>query len=127
MAALRLNPPSLPTPLAAYSQVVRKGPIITTAGVVALDSDGNVVGEGDIEAQTRKVLDGVRAAIEAAGGTMEDVVKTTVFIADLADYKGMNSVYNEVFGDAPPARSTIRADLVLPTLLVEIEAVAVVD
>ncbi len=127
MDAQRLNPPGLPTPLAAYSQVVRKGSIVATAGAVALDAEGNVVGEGDIEAQTRAVLENIRTALEAAGASMQDVIKTTVFISDMSDYKGMNVVYNEFFSDAPPARSTLRAELVLPSLLVEIEALAVTD
>lgn len=126
MAAQRINPPSLMTPLAAYCQVARKGSIVATAGQVAFDAQGKVVGEGDIQAQTRKTLENVRDALNAAGASMEDVIKTTVFLSDLANYRGMNVVYSEFFGKAPPARSTVRADLVLPSLLVEIEALAVV-
>ena len=127
MAAQRINPPELPTPLAAYSQVVKKGSIVATAGAVALDADGNLVGEGDIQAQTRQVLENISAALKAAGATMQDVIKTTVFISDMSHYKGMNAVYDEFFSDAPPARSTVKAELVLPSLLVEIEALAVTD
>ena len=127
MPAQRLNPESLSKPMASYCQVVRKGPIVATAGMVALDVSGNVVGEGDIVAQTRQTLENVKNALEAAGASMKDVIKTTIFMSDFANYKGMNSVYNEVFRDAPPARATVRADLVLPSLLVEIEAIAVVD
>ena len=126
MAAQRINPPGLPTPLAAYSHVVKKGSIVATAGEVAIDIDGNIVGPGDIEVQTRTVLENVRIALEAAGASMQDVIKTTVFISDMSNYKGMNRVYNECFGAAPPARSTLKAELVLPALLVEIEALAVV-
>ena len=125
MAAQRINPPELPTPGAAYSQVVKKGTIVATAGTIAMDSNGNVVGEGDIETQTRKVLENISAALQAAGASMQDVIKTTVFISDMSDYKGMNAVYGEFFSDAPPARSTVKAELVLPSLLVEIEALAV--
>lgn len=127
MAAQRINPSSLSTPMAAYSQVVRKGSLVTTAGMVSLDADGQLVGEGDIEAQTRQTLENVKAALAAAGASMDDVIKTTIFISDFANYKAMNAVYDEYFSDAPPARSTIRADLVLPALLIEIEAMAVVD
>ena len=59
--------------------------------------------------------------------TLNDVIKTTIFLSDFANYKGMNVVYNEFFEAAPPARSTVRCDLVLPTLLIEVEAIAVVD
>ena len=127
MEAQRVSPESLPTPMAAYCQVVKKGPIVTTAGMVALDGDGNVVGEGDIVAQTRQTLENVKTALEAVGASMQDVVKLTIFLSDFAHYKGMNSVYNEYFKDAPPVRATVRAELVLPSLFVEIEAMAVVD
>ena len=127
MAAQRLNPNSLPKPMAAYCQVARKGSIVTSAGMVAIDADGNIVGEGDIEAQTRQTLENLKIALEAAGANMSDVIKTTIFLSDFGNYKGMNVVYNEYFGDHPAARSTVRADLVLPTLLVEIEAIAVLD
>ncbi|MBM4438761.1 MAG: RidA family protein, partial [Actinobacteria bacterium] len=64
---------------------------------------------------------------EAAGASLRDVVKTTIFITDFANWPAMNRVYSEYFNAAPPARSTVRADLVMPALLVEIEAIAVVD
>ncbi len=124
--AQRFTPPTLPTPAAAYSQAVRSGSIVATAGQIAFDVDGNVVGEGDIGAQTRQTLANVRGALEAAGASLDDVIKTTVFLADMSDYRGMNEVYNEVFGDSAPARSTVQAALVRPALLVEIEALAVV-
>ena len=126
MEAQRINPPSLSKPMASYSQVVRKGCVVTTAGLVALDADGNLVGEGDIVAQTRQVLENLKAALAAVGASIEDVMKTTVFITDFADYQGMNSVYNEYFDEAPPARATVRADLVTPSFLVEIDAIAMV-
>ncbi len=124
MSVQRLKPQSLPTPMAAYCQVVRKNSIVTTAGMISTNAEGQVVGS-DIETQTRQTLDNLQAALEAAGAGLQDVVKTTVFIKDMADYKGMNQVYNQVFQEHPPARSTVRADLVLPELLIEIEAIAV--
>ena len=126
MQAQRLRPETLSTPMAAYSQVVRKGNIVTTAGMIALDRDGNLVGEGDIHAQTRQTLENLKTALEAAGASIEDVIKTTIFLSDFANYKGMNEVYNEYFRDNPPARATVGAKIVLPTLLVEIDAIAVV-
>lgn len=122
----RFAPPMLPTPAAAYSQAVRKGTLIATAGQIALDAEGNVVGGGDIGAQTKQTLANLRGALEAAGASLDDVIKTTVFLSDMSHYRGMNEVYNQVFGDATPARSTVQATLVLPELLVEIEAIAVV-
>jgi 2-iminobutanoate/2-iminopropanoate deaminase len=123
----RFNPGSLAKPIAAYCQVTRRGPIVTTAGMIATDAGGKVVGLGDIAAQTRQALENVKAALEAAGASLKDVVKTTIFITDLANYQGMNAVYNEYFAQNPPARSTVRVDLVLPTLLIEIEAIAILD
>ena len=110
--------------MAAYCQVVRKHSIVTTAGMISTNAEGQVVGS-DIETQTRQTLDNLQVALEAAGAGLQDVVKTTVFIKDMADYKGMNQVYNQVFQEHPPARSTVRGDLVLPELLIEIEAIAV--
>ena len=127
MKPQRLNPDGFPQPLAAYCYVTKKGPMVFTAGMVALDEQGNVVGEGDAAAQTREVIESIRKALAAAGADLEDVVKTTIFLSDLGNYKAMNAVYSEYFGQNPPVRSCIEAKLVLPTLLVEIEAVAVVD
>ena len=127
MDAQRINPEGLSTPMAAYSQVVRKGNMVTTAGMIALDRDGNLVGEGDIRAQTRQTLENLKTALEAAGASLQDVIKTTIFLSDFANYPGMNEVYNEYFSDCPPARATVGAEVVLPTLLVEIDAIAVVE
>lgn len=127
MSVQRINPETFAKPLAAYCQVTRKGSIVTTAGMIALDGNGQVVGEGDIEAQTRQTLENLQNALQAAGASLADVLKTTIFLSNFDNYQGMNAVYNEFFKDHPPARSTIRCDLVLPTLLVEIEAIAVVE
>ena len=127
MEVQRLNPSTMPKPAGPYCQVVRKGPIVTTAGAVAFAPSGELVGEGDVGAQTRQVLENVKAALEAAGASLADVVKTTVFITNVDDFQAMNRVYLEFFGDHPAARSTVRVDLMMPSLLVEIEAMAVVD
>ncbi len=127
METQRLNPPGLSKPLASYCQVVRKGSLVTTAGMIPMNDSGEVVGEGDIEAQTRQTLENMKTALEAAGASLADVVKTTIYLSNMDNYKGMNAVFNEYFEAHPPARATVRADIVLPTLLVEIDAIAVVE
>jgi 2-iminobutanoate/2-iminopropanoate deaminase len=84
------------------------------------------VGKGDIRAQTRQTLENVKAVLEEGGASLGDVMKVTVFLADIGDRDGMNEVYQEFFGEAPPARSAIEVTLG-PDILVEIEAVAVIS
>ncbi len=127
MKEQRLNPSTLPKPPAAYCQVVRKGGLVTTAGMVSQNADGEVIGEGDIEIQTRQVLENLKIALREVGASFKDIVKTTIFLSDMAYYKGMNTVFNEYFEGKTPARSTVQAGLALPSLLVEIEAIAVID
>jgi reactive intermediate/imine deaminase len=93
---------------------------------VALDKEGNLVGQGDVGAQTRQVLENVKAVLEEGGATLNDVMKATVFLADIKDFAAMNEVYADFFGDAKPARSTVQAALAKPEFLVEIEAIAIV-
>ena len=94
--------------------------------MLALDSSGNLVGEGDAGAQTRQVLENIKEIIEAAGGTLEDIVYNMIFLADLGDYQAMNEVYGSYFPENPPARACVQAGLVRPEFLVEIAATAVV-
>lgn len=102
------------------SKVVIANGFAFVSGTVPVKPDGSIP-EG-IEAQTRLVLDQMKDLVAQAGGTMADVVKTTVFITDKSLFSGMNAVYGEFFADEPPARSTIVCDLVAD-ILVEIEAV----
>ncbi|MCH2320452.1 MAG: RidA family protein [SAR202 cluster bacterium] len=127
MEIQRVNPEGLATPLAAYSQVVRAGSLVTTAGLIALDAEGKVVGEGDVEAQVRKTLDNLVIALESVGASLDDVIKTTLYVSDMADYKAVNDVYNGYFADIRPARATVEAPLVMPSLLFEMDAIAVVS
>jgi reactive intermediate/imine deaminase len=114
-------------PLGSYCQSARRGNIVATAGVAAVNSAGQVVGGTDIVEQTRATLDNLKLALEAAGASIADVIKVTVFLTDFANYKGFNRAFDEYFADNPPARATVRADLVIPALLVEIDAIAVLD
>ena len=103
------------------SPAVRAGDFVYVSGQVPV-RDGSVV-DGGIEPQTRQVLDNVKAALALAGATMEDVVKTTVWIEDARDFGGMNKVYATYFPKGPPARTTVESRLMID-IKVEIEAVA---
>jgi 2-iminobutanoate/2-iminopropanoate deaminase len=117
-----IQPEDLPVPVPPYSPVVVGGDLVFTAGQVAMDRSGTVVAGGVAE-QTEQVLRNVAACLVAAGCTMDDVVKTTVFLADLADFPAFNEVYGRHFERPYPTRTTVQAGLA-PGLLVEIEAVA---
>lgn len=122
MARQALQPEGLATPKPPYSPVVIAGDTVYTAGQIANDAGGNLV-EGGIEEQTRQTLSNVRTCLEAAGCTMDDVVKVNAFLADLADFPGYNEVYREFFEAPYPVRTSVQAGLPAG-VLVEIEAVA---
>lgn len=124
MAHTPIIPTGSAPPLAPYSPGVRAGNHIYVSGMLALDKEGKSVGIGDITAQTRHVLESVKAVIEAGGGKMSDIAYNAIILKDLADYAAMNKVYAEYFPLNPPARYCIRADLVKPEFLVEITSVA---
>ncbi|MEA3459179.1 MAG: RidA family protein [Chloroflexota bacterium] len=114
-----------PAAVGPYSQAVRAGEFVFAAGQVAIDpATGKFIG-GGIEEQTRQVLKNLTAVLEAAGSSLGQVVKTTVFLRDIADFKAMNAVYAQFFPEQPPARSTIAVNALPLGALVEIEAVAV--
>ena len=117
-------PPSSAPPLAPYSPGVRSGNAVYVSGTLAMDSDGNTVASEDVVTQTRHVLESVKSVIEAAGGSMSDIVYNMIFLKDIKDYSAMNSVYEKYFQENPPARWCIRADLVKPEFLVEISSIA---
>jgi 2-iminobutanoate/2-iminopropanoate deaminase len=126
MGVKRFNPPTMMKPLGSYCQSARRGNIVATAGVAAIDRDGKLVGGDDIVAQTLATLENLKFSLEAAGASIGDVIKVTAYLTDFANYKGFNQAFDEYFADQPPARATVRADLVIPALLVEIDALAVV-
>ena len=111
-------------PLAPYSPGAKANNVVYVSGILAMDSTGKTVGVGDAKAQTRQVIEGIKAVVEAAGGTLDDVTYNAIFLRDLADYAAMNEVYKEYFGTNPPARYCIEAKLVRPEFLVEISSIA---
>ncbi len=126
-----IQSPKLPAPMrgGAFSAGVEApaGQTVYVSGQVSMDAEGNVVGEGDVRAQTEKVLENVATVLEAAGGSLDDVVKVTVFITDMAHYDGIHEVRRRYFGEPYPASSMVEVSaLIDPRLLVEVEAVAVI-
>jgi 2-iminobutanoate/2-iminopropanoate deaminase len=116
------QPEQMAKPKPPYSPVVVSGDTVWTAGQIANDHEGNLIG-GGIAEQTRRSLENVRTCLEAAGCTMDDVVKVNAYLADLGDMAGYNEVYREFFDEPYPARSSVQAGLP-PGVLVEIEVVA---
>lgn len=117
-----IQPDGVPAPVPPYSPVVAAGDLVFTAGQVAMDPAGAIVAGGVAE-QTEQVLRNVAACMAAAGCSLDDVVKTTVFLDDLADFPAFNEIYARHFTRPFPARTTVQAGLA-PGVLVEIEAVA---
>jgi 2-iminobutanoate/2-iminopropanoate deaminase len=117
-----LQPDGLAVPKPPYSPVVVSGETVYTAGQIANDADGNLV-VGGIAEQAQQTLENVRTCLEAAGCTMDDVVKVNAYLADLGDFPGYNDVYVEFFAQPYPARTSVQAGLP-PGVLIELEAVA---
>ena len=115
-----------PGAVGPYSQAVRAGDFVFTAGQIALDPATGQMVEGGIEAQARQALTNVSAVLQAAGTSLANVVKTTVFLAEMGEFKAMNGVYAEFFPDAPPARSAVQAAALPLGARIEIEAIAIV-
>ena len=124
-----INTDKAPAPVGPYNQaVVASGQMVFVAGQVPLDpASGSLVGEGDIKAQTEQSLKNLTAILEAAGASLANVVKTSVFLKDMNDFAAMNSVYAEHFGDADaPARACVEVARLPKDVLVEIECIAVI-
>jgi 2-iminobutanoate/2-iminopropanoate deaminase len=115
-----------PKPSGPYSQAIQAGDLLFVAGQLPLSAEGLLVGDGDIGAQTRAVLSNIGAILEAAGSSLNKAVKTTVFLADLADFAGMNEAYETAFSEPYPARSTVGIGRLPPGMLIEIDCIALV-
>ena len=113
-----------PAAIGPYSQAIRIGNLVYTSGQIPINPATGVFAEGGIKEQTRQSLLNVKAILEAAGLTMSDVVKTTVFMADMNDFADMNAVYAEFFSEPYPARSAVAVKALPKGALVEIEVVA---
>lgn len=118
-----------PAPVGPYSQAVKVGTLLFCSGQIALNPvTGELVGGGDVEAETRQVLANLQAVLAAAGTSADKVVRTTVFLADLADFARVNALYAEVFrGAVAPARACVQVAALPKGARVEIDAIAIVD
>ena len=119
-----------PAPVGPYNQAIAtSGQMLFVAGQIPLDpQSGNIVGEGDIKVQTQQVMANMEAILTEAGANWNDVVKTSVFLSDLANFGSMNQVYAEYFAeDTAPARACVEVSRLPKDVLVEIECIAVID
>lgn len=121
-----INTPQAPAAIGPYAQAVVIGSLLFTSGQIPLRPDGSL-NDGDIAVQTRQVLENLRAIVEAAGVSMQQVVKTTVFLKDLNDFAAMNTIYADTFGAHTPARSTVQVAKLPRDVLVEIEAIVALN
>ena len=113
-----------PAAVGPYSQAVRIGQFVYTAGQIPLDPATGKMIAGTISAQTERALNNLEAVLTAAGGSLKDVVKTTVFLQDMGEFGAMNAVYAQFFSDDPPARSAVEVAALPLGARIEIEAVA---
>jgi 2-iminobutanoate/2-iminopropanoate deaminase len=111
---------------APYSQAIRAGDFVFVSGQLALKPGASELSGGSIEEQTEQIFSNLRAILEAAGSSLDKLVKTTVFLQRLEDFQGMNAVYSKYVGEQPPARSTVEIAKLPSGALVEIEAIALV-
>lgn len=125
MPGERIIPKGSPPPLAPYSPGMRVDNTIYVSGTLPLNAKGELVGEGDITAQTEQVIQNIRDVLETAGSGLDDVVMSGIFLTDMSHYGAMNEVYGKYFGENPPARYCVKCELVKPEFLVEIAVVAV--
>jgi 2-iminobutanoate/2-iminopropanoate deaminase len=129
MGKTTLNPEGLPVPRGSYSLVTisQPGRMVFIAGQTASDPEGNVVGIGDVRAQTRYVIEKIRRAVQAAGGTISDLVALNVFTTDVRYHRDINEVRRELLGSDFPTSTMVQVvALARPELLLEINAIAVI-
>jgi 2-iminobutanoate/2-iminopropanoate deaminase len=122
-----ISTPNAPAAIGPYSQAVRWNGLVFCSGQIPLDPASGDLVQGGITKQTSRVLDNLKAVLEASGSSLGQVLKTTVFMKDLSEFAAMNEVYSHYFGENPPARATVEASRLPRDVRVEIECVAVCE
>jgi 2-iminobutanoate/2-iminopropanoate deaminase len=122
-----INTDNAPAPVGPYSQAVQVGNVVYCSGQIALDAVSGEVLKGPVEAQTQKVMENIRAVLNAADLDFKNVVKTMIFLTDMNDFAKVNEVYAQYFSAQPPARSTVAVSALPKGVQVEIEVIAVRD
>jgi 2-iminobutanoate/2-iminopropanoate deaminase len=121
-----IDAPAAPKAIGPYSHAAKVGHLLFCSGQIPLDPETMKIVEGGIEAQTRQVLSNVAAVLRSQGADFPDIAKTTIFLANMADFPVVNPLYAEALGDHKPARSTVQVAALPLGALIEIEVVAVV-
>jgi len=124
MSKQSVHSPAAPAAIGPYSPAIRVGELLFCSGQVPLDPATGELVPGDIAAQTNQSLRNMKAVLEAAGATMDQVVKTTIFLVDMGDFAKVNEVYGKFFSTTPPARSTVQVSALPKGARVEVEAIA---
>src|SRR5713101_1205788 len=120
----RVYTDNAPEAIGPYSQAIKANGLVFASGQIPLDPATMQIVDGGIREQTERVMNNLSAVLQAAGSSLERAVKTTVFLADLADFADMNEVYGRFFGEAPPARSTVQVSRLPRVVCVEIDVIA---
>ena len=124
MELATVNTDNAPTPVGPYSQAVVCGGFVFCSGQIALEPGTGALVDRDIESETARVMENLRAVLEAAGSSLERVVKTTIFLRDMGDFARVNEVYGSYFASNPPARSTVQVAALPKGVRVEIECIS---
>ena len=125
MSGTPISTPHAPAAIGPYSQAIRAGELLFVSGQIALDPDtGKLIADRSIGAETQRVLENLQEILRAAGGNLDDVVKTTIYLTDLGSFADVNAVYADYFGDRRPARATVGVAALPLGAAVEIDCIA---